>query len=152
MAFEPAAAAPIAAPAIHCSSIGHPGPEVRGSPKFAHEVEHFTGRKRRHRSRVFVVVDHVRIGPHLLSNGLELCVAVGFLRHSNVSVDLGRYEPFAVVELGGHCRPIRVGVLHPGLRPGVGARPSELDRRVNRLLYLGVDRHHFVLRRDVLRD
>jgi hypothetical protein len=30
--FEPAAAAPIATPTIHCSSIGHPRPDVRCSP------------------------------------------------------------------------------------------------------------------------
>ena len=55
------------------------GPSAAGRADLAElldQVEHLAGRGHRHRLLVLVVVDHVRIRPHLLGNGLELDVVV----------------------------------------------------------------------------
>jgi hypothetical protein len=87
-AGEPAAATPMAAPAIHASSMAHPRPDVRTEPNSFHQIEHLARRQRGDGSLVLVEEDHFLVPAHLLGNGFELRIRIRFLRHSSLSVSL----------------------------------------------------------------
>ena len=94
-AFEPAAAAPIATPTIHCSSIGHPRPDVRVLAELLREIQHFAGRQRRRRRLVLVEEHHVGVRAHFLGDRLELRVVVRFFRHGSSYVVRGADDVLA---------------------------------------------------------
>ena len=74
--------------------VDRPAPAGRAQvAEFAHEVENLPGGTDRGGFLVLVVIDHLRIGPHLLGDGLELCVVVGLVGHGGFSCSSSRPCP-----------------------------------------------------------
>ncbi len=85
-AGDPAAATPIAAPAIQASSIAHPGPDVRSGPNsFTMSITSPVG-STAVGAPVLEEVDHVLVRAHLLREALVLGVGIRFLRGHGVFV------------------------------------------------------------------